>query len=95
MNKKITTIEDLAVVLEGEFRGIEKRFDGLEACVHKLELPMDRLELRMDKLEVHMNKVEDDLKTGMVQLRKDIKEADTRSAVIALEIRVNKLEGSV
>jgi predicted nucleic acid-binding Zn-ribbon protein len=81
MHKKITTIEDLAVMLAGEFRGIEKRFNELEERVHKLELRIDELEGEM--------------RAGIAQLRKDIKEADTRTAVIALEIRVSKLEGMV
>jgi hypothetical protein len=67
MNKKITTIGDLAVMIEGEFRGIEKRFDALEVQIDRMareikEVRVDvktfdtrsaliNLELRVSKLE--------------------------------------------
>ncbi len=70
MNKKITTIEDLAVMLEGVFRKIEKRLDILEAGSNEI-------------------------KAEIVQLRKDFKDADTWTAVIAIELRVSALERKV
>lgn len=70
MNKKITTIDDLAVMIEGEFRSIEKRLDVLEEG-------------------------KDEIKAEIIQLRKDFKDADTRTAVIAIELRVSALEQKV
>jgi predicted nucleic acid-binding Zn-ribbon protein len=77
MNKKITTIEDLAVMLEGEFRRIDKRLDALEDYMNKMKSEMK--EVRVD----------------VAQLRKDFKDADTRTAVIAIELRVAALERRV
>jgi chromosome segregation ATPase len=91
MNKKITTIEDLAVMIEGEFRGIEKRFDMLEVRMDKLETRMDKLEARIGKIESEIAKMSADI----AQLRKDLKDADTRTAVIAIELRVSDLEKKI
>jgi hypothetical protein len=81
MNKKITTIEDLAAMIEGEFRMTGKRFEKLEACV--------------DKLESEIKNLRAELKADIAQLRKDFKDADTRTAVIAIELRVAALEKKV
>jgi hypothetical protein len=70
MNKKITTIEDFAMMVEGEFRRMERRFDVLET-------------------------EEKETKAEIVQLRNDFKDADTRTAVIAIELRASALEGKV
>jgi hypothetical protein len=70
MNKKITTIDELAVMLEGAFQKIEKRLDVLESGSNEI-------------------------KAEIVQLRKDFKDVDTRTAVIAIELRVSALERKV
>ena len=70
VNKKITTIEGLAMMFEGVFQKIEKRLDVLEEG-------------------------KNEIKAEIVQLRKDFKEADTRTAVIAIELRVSALEKKV
>lgn len=88
MNKKITRIEDLAVMIEGEFRRIDGRFDNLE-------MRMDTLEDRIDTLEREMKKLSVGLRADIAQLRKDFKDADTRTAVIAIELRVSALEKKV
>jgi predicted nucleic acid-binding Zn-ribbon protein len=56
MKKKITTIEDLAVMIDKEFRGIEKRFDRLEARMDEVEgevrlVKADIAQLRKDLKE--------------------------------------------
>ena len=88
MKKKITTIEDLAVLLEGEFRRIDGEFQ-------KVNKRFDALEIRMDRLEARVDKSEATLKAEIALLRKGLREIDTRTAVIALEVRVSKLEGTV
>jgi uncharacterized protein YoxC len=70
-------IEDLAVMLEGEFRRIDKRLDALEECMNTMKSEMKGV--RVD----------------VAQLRKDFKDADTRTAVIAIELRVAALERRV
>jgi hypothetical protein len=70
MNKKITTIDDLAIMIEKESRTTEKRFNALEEKMEKIAL---------------------DIK----EIRSSIKEIDVRNAVIGLDIRVSKLEGSI
>ena len=70
MNKKITTVEDLAVMLEGQFRHVDSRLDGLETA-------------------------DEEIKAEIARLRKDFKDVDTRTAVIAIELRVAALEKKV
>jgi predicted nucleic acid-binding Zn-ribbon protein len=101
MNNKITTIEGLAVLVQGEFAEMGKRFDRLEQRMDRLEQRMDRLEQRMDKIEQRMDKAElrmdgfvtkDDFKEGVAGIRREMRNLDMRTPVIDLQIRVKKAE---
>ena len=42
-DKKITTIEDLAIMIQGEFSAIHKRFDSLTEEVLAIKIDLERL----------------------------------------------------
>jgi chromosome segregation ATPase len=108
MNNKITTIEGLAVLVQGEFAEMGKRFDRLEQRMDKIEQRMDKIEQRMDKIEQRMDGIEqrmdkaelrmdvfvtkDDFKEGVAGIRREMRNLDMRTPVIDLQIRMNKVE---
>ena len=84
MNKKITTIDDLAGMIEKESRVTGRRFDTLEEKMEKIVV--DIKEIRTDVAGIH---------SQIKEIRVDIKNVDTRTAVISIGNRVSKLEGTV
>lgn len=51
--KKITTIEGLATLVQGEFLRVHKRFDDLESEIKELRRDVDDLKLRMSEVAYH------------------------------------------
>ncbi len=93
MNKKITTIDDLAVMIGKESQAAEKRFGILENKIEKMAV--DIKEIRTDVGGIHkeingMYKEMGGIHADIKEIRMDIKSVDTRSAVIGLELRVSK-----
>jgi len=56
----------------------------IEAGFRMVDKHFDRIDVRLDKLEAENKRI-----------RTDLAETDTRTAVIALQLRVSKLEGNV
>jgi septal ring factor EnvC (AmiA/AmiB activator) len=98
MNKKITTIDDLAVMIGKESQLAEKRFHAMEGKIDIMateikEIRTDIKEIRADLSGVH--KGIDSIHKKINGIYVDIKTTDTRNAVISLGLRVSKLEGTV
>jgi hypothetical protein len=62
MNKKITTIDDLAVMIEKESRANGKRFDAVEERLNAMENKIDGMATKQDLFQVEariMSKIGD------------------------------------
>lgn len=51
MNKKITTIDDLAVMIEKESRTTERRFDTLEEKIEKIVVDIKEIRIDMKNID--------------------------------------------
>jgi chromosome segregation ATPase len=96
MNKKITTIDELAVMTNKSFEAVEAQIakgqEQITAHTARLETRMDKFEKyvegRFDGMENRFDDISRELKEG----KNRIKEVDTREAVVNLEVRVDKIE---
>jgi len=85
MNKKITTIDDLAVMIGKESRANEKRFDVLERRFDTLEGKFSTMEGRMDGMATKQDlfKMEARIMAKFDERDLEIKNHDSR--ILALE----------
>ncbi|MFA5961116.1 MAG: hypothetical protein WC848_00315 [Parcubacteria group bacterium] len=93
--KKITTIEDLATLIQSEFLvlggkidKLEKRMDSIEKRMDSLEKRMGSLEKRMDSLEVRKIEIKNEIRDVRFELKRKV----TRDELDELEKRVIGLE---
>jgi septation ring formation regulator EzrA len=91
MNKKIMTIDDLAVMIGKESQAAEKRFNVLEGKIEKMVIDTKEISADIKGIHKEINGIHADI----TEARNDLKAVDTRTAVIDLGIRMSKLEGSV
>ena len=91
MNKKITTIEDLAVMIGKESQANEKRFGRLEGRFDALEERFDKLEGRFTTLEGKIEgmatkqdlfQMEKRIMSAVGDIKTDIKDHDKRILVL-------------
>jgi archaellum component FlaC len=106
MNKKITTIDELAVMINKSFVGVESHIAAVESRIAGVESRLDGIESRLDSVETRLTGVEgqlasfktyaegrfDDISRELKESRNYTKEADVRPAVVNLEVRVDKIE---
>ena len=85
MNKKITTIEDLAVMIGKESQANEKRFGRLEERFDKLEGRFTVLEEKMEGMatKTDLFQMEKRIMSVIGDIKTDIKDHDKR--ILALE----------
>jgi archaellum component FlaC len=58
MNKKITTIDELAVMINKSFVGVESRIAGVESRLVGVESRLEGIETRLVKVETRLDSVE-------------------------------------
>ena len=80
MNKKITTIDDLAVMIEKESRANEKRFDRLEGRFDKLEGRFATSEEKMEAMATKQDlfHVETRIMSAIGEIKIELKDHDKR-----------------
>ena len=61
MNEKITTIEDLAVMVKHGFDAVDKRFDQVEGRLDKMDDRFDQIDGRLDHIDARLGRVEADM----------------------------------
>ena len=54
---KEITIDDLAVMVQKGFAGVDKRFDGVDKRFDRLETRMDGMEMRLENIESSLREV--------------------------------------
>jgi len=99
-SKKITTIDELAVMMNNSFQTaqdhIDVRFDKVEGRLDKVELRLDRVEDRLGKVEGRLTKVEirlDNIEEEVSEIRKhQAMHTIFRDEFERLDNRVKKLE---
>lgn len=70
--QKITTIEDLATLMQGEFLVIRERFDGVDQRFDGIDQRFDEVDRRFDELEK-------ELKEEINEVRMIVNRIDTRT----------------
>ncbi len=63
MGKKETTIDDLAVMVQKGFIGVDTRFDGIDVRLDGIDVRLDKMDTRLDHIENllirdHTNRIE-------------------------------------
>lgn len=98
MNKKITTIDDLAMMMEKESCAAKKRFGILEEKIEGVAVEMKNIKVEIKEIRGDIKDIQSDIdgiRSEVKNIHTDITTIDTRTAVIDLGVRVGKLEGSV
>ena len=91
MNKKIT-LDVLAGMVQEGFLEIGERISRVDS---KLDLRIDALEKRVDSLEERMENGFYNIMQEIQQIKRLIKQVDTREQVAALEVRVDVIEKKI
>jgi predicted nucleic acid-binding Zn-ribbon protein len=92
MNKKITTIDELAVMINKSFEAVESRIGKIEARLTAVESRLDGIEGQMKSFKKYAAERFDSISREFKEVKLQIKAADTRAAVVDVEVRVDKLE---
>lgn len=91
MNKKITTIDELAVMINKSFEGIELRMAKQEDLL-ALTARVDHIEKRGGGFKKYVEGRFDELFRDIKDIKNQIKAVDTRAEVVNLEFRVDTIE---
>jgi len=71
---------------------IQKGFDGVTHDIEALDQRVTALEIHLSKFEKYVEDCFDTTTQELKDIRKQIKQADTRAEVVDLELRVGKIE---
>lgn len=84
--KKITTIEDLAVLMQQEFLAIRDRFDGVDARFDGVDKRLDGVDARFDGVDRKFVELRNELRAEINEVRTELKEEINGVRVIAKRI---------
>jgi len=82
--KKITTIEDLAVLMQNEFLSIQERFDGVDGRFDQVDEQFDEMKEEIKELRRDIEDLK--LRTGEMVFRFEIKEIEKRLRKLELKL---------
>lgn len=78
-NKKITTIENLAIMIQGEFTAIQKRFDKVDKDIAVLKAEVSSIKYDLEDLK---------LKESQVAFRYEIQNLEKRLKKVEIELQI-------
>lgn len=61
MKNKKTTTDDLAIMVQKGFEGVDNRFDKVDRRLDKVEGQLDKVEGRLMKIEIRIDSVEKEI----------------------------------